>query len=233
MSVTLLALDTSAERCSVALTHPDGYHLRQSESARKHADEILTMIAGLLKDHSLSLQGLDALAMVMGPGSFTGLRIGAAVVQGLAFGADLPVIGVSSLAMLARAAVETDGNPRYAVCCMHAREDEYYLGIYYDTGAGVPVTIVADRLASSEDIRRLVANDLPTAAQQQWWAVGDGWLQPSLQELSHEAEAVMTAITTHAGTLTDIAAMVPSADWLDASAALPVYLKDDMAYRKV
>lgn len=232
MSVTLLALDTSAEQCSVALVDASGTHLIQSERPRKHADEVLGMIDGLLQTRNLTLDALDAIAMVVGPGSFTGLRIGAAVVQGLAFGADLSVVAVSSLASMARAAVAVKGPSRYIICCLHAREDEYYLGMYSDTGSGTPVATVSDGLMSSADIRRLV-NELPAEAQQQWLAVGSGWQQTALTELHASAKAVLPELVGDAGTAAQIALAVPGEEWLDASAALPVYLKDEMDYRKL
>ena len=99
----LLAMDTVTERCSVALLVDDQCLARVEISANRHASLILPMVESLLAEGGLSLNGLDAVAFDRGPGSFTGLRIGAGVAQGLAFGASLPVIGVSSLEALAAA----------------------------------------------------------------------------------------------------------------------------------
>lgn len=233
MSVKLLALDTSAEQCSVALAAGEQRHLLRSEQNRRHADEVLNMVTALLRDHDLTLTDLDALAVTVGPGSFTGLRIGIAVTQGLAYGADLRVIPVSSLAMMARAAVLNDPSCQYVVCCVHAREDEYYVALYHDTGAGVPHALVADRLANSAHIEALVSDELPEVARKGWLAAGSGWLQSALTMTTSNAVAIYADIATHAGTVADIALTVPSTEWRDASAILPVYLKDDMDYRKV
>src|SRR5262245_29622614 len=83
------------------------------------------MATALLAEHGLSLRGLDGIAFGAGPGSFTGLRIACGVSQGLAFGADLPVTGVSTLAALAEAA----GAER-VVCCLDARMGQVYHAAY-------------------------------------------------------------------------------------------------------
>lgn len=231
MSVTLLALDTSDELCSVALLNSSGCHITKSDRARKHADEVLVMIDALLRAHQTRLAELNAIALVVGPGSFTGLRIGAAVVQGLAFGADLPVINISALAMMARAAVTQHDTYRYVVCCQHSREDEYYVAVYEDTGSGVPVAQVPDCLMTSSDIHTLVDN-LPEGIRHHWLAAGKGWLQPDLNSSLQNAAEITTDAPADAGVAVRIAAATPEDQWLDAGAALPVYLKDDMAYRK-
>lgn len=232
MSVTLLALDTSTQQCSVALADANGIHLIESERPRTHADEVLGMVDRLLRTHDLTLDRLDVIAMVVGPGSFTGLRIGAAVTQGLAFGADLPVIGVSSLATMARAAVELNEPCHWIACCLHAREDEYYVAVYCDKGTGIPEPIIADSLMSSADIQRLV-EELPPEARQHWLAAGSGWRQAALASVRKSARAVLFDVLGDASIAAQMARSVPAADWRDASAALPVYLKDDMDYRKV
>ena len=100
----ILAIDTSNALCSAALSIDSRIALRFSDQERQHARRLLPMIAELLAEQNQQLTALDVIAIVSGPGSFTGLRIGAGVAQGLAFGSGVPVVGVSALEIIARKA---------------------------------------------------------------------------------------------------------------------------------
>ena len=124
-NLTLLALDTSTEACSVALLY-NGEKTYLSELAqRTHAKRILPMVDEILTDSGLKLNQLDALAFGRGPGSFTGVRVGAALAQGLALGADLPVIPISNLTAMAQAAFELY-QAKNVAAAIDARMNEVY-----------------------------------------------------------------------------------------------------------
>ena len=125
----LLAIDTVTEACSAALWL-DGEVLERFEIApRGHTTLILPMVQDLLAEADMRLAQLDAIAVDRGPGSFTGVRIGTGVVQGLAYATDLPVVPVSSLATLAQAVWLHQGH-EYVLALIDARMQEVY-GAHY------------------------------------------------------------------------------------------------------
>ena len=107
---TLLALDTATEACSVALLHNGEILAKDELSPKAHTRRILPMIDEVLSQAGIGLNQLDALVFGRGPGSFTGVRIGCGIVQGLALGADLPVIAISNLTAMAQAAYQQFGS---------------------------------------------------------------------------------------------------------------------------
>lgn len=124
-NITLLALDTSTEACSVALWHKGEKTHLDELAQRTHTKRILPMIDELLVNSGINLKQVDALAFGRGPGSFTGVRVGAGIAQGLAFGADLPVIAVSNLTAMAQAAFELHQVENVAAT-IDARMNEVY-----------------------------------------------------------------------------------------------------------
>ena len=124
-NITLLALDTSTEACSVALWHKGEKTHLDELAQRTHTKRILPMVDELLANSGINLKQVDALAFGRGPGSFTGVRVGAGIAQGLAFGADLPVIAVSNLTAMAQAAFELHQAENVAAA-IDARMNEVY-----------------------------------------------------------------------------------------------------------
>ena len=124
-NITLLALDTSTEACSVALWHKGEKTHLDELAQRTHTKRILPMVDELLANSGINLKQVDALAFGRGPGSFTGVRVGAGIAQGLAFGADLPVIAVSNLTVMAQAAFELH-QAENVVAAIDARLNEVY-----------------------------------------------------------------------------------------------------------
>lgn len=125
----MLAFDTSTEACSVAL-HWDGEETFKHQVApRAHGDLILPMIDALLRVPAGRLSQLDAIAVGCGPGGFTGVRIAIGAAQGLALGADVPLILVSTLAAMAQGAYRERGAQKL-LCAIDARMGEVYFGAF-------------------------------------------------------------------------------------------------------
>ncbi len=124
----VLALDTATEACSVALLKGDELIGRSAEGGLSHAQEILGMVEAVLAEAQLSLSMLDGIAASIGPGAFTGVRISVAVAQGLAFGAGLPVVPVTTLEALALQLLRRGA--AHALACLDARMGEVYWGCF-------------------------------------------------------------------------------------------------------
>lgn len=125
--MNLLAIDTATERCSVAARIDDHWFERSIDTQRGHADVVLTMVDDVLKEANADLRSLAAIAYGRGPGAFTGVRIAIGVVQGLAYGAQLPTVGISNLAAVAQQVIR-QGTP--VLACMDARMNEVYWAVY-------------------------------------------------------------------------------------------------------
>jgi tRNA threonylcarbamoyladenosine biosynthesis protein TsaB len=123
----VLAVDTATEACSVALLCGDESICRFAEGGPSHAQQVLGMVEEVLAEGEVSLSTLDGIAASIGPGAFTGVRISVAVVQGLAFGAGLRVVPVTTLEALAAQVTRGSG---WALACLDARMGEVYWGCF-------------------------------------------------------------------------------------------------------
>ena len=150
----LLALDTSSLACSVALQVDDAVTSRHEEQAREHTRLLVPMIEEVLAEAAISATDLDAIVLGNGPGSFIGMRIATSVAQGLAHGAGIRIVPVSSLLAIAAQVLETNGADGVAVC-QDAHMDEVYLGLYAAGQPGVPQLVGAERLHDQSVISEL------------------------------------------------------------------------------
>ena len=163
----LLAIDTSTEACSAAVLIDGEIRERYRLAPREHTHLILPMIDELLRESDLKVGGLDAVAFGRGPGAFTGLRIAAGVVQGIAFGADLPVVPVSSLAALAQGGYRETGACR-VLAAIDARIQEVYWAACEFDDAG-QLQMIGDEVVCSPE-------QVPIPGGDDWHGVGSGWV---------------------------------------------------------
>jgi tRNA threonylcarbamoyladenosine biosynthesis protein TsaB len=178
----LLAVETSTDACSAALLAGGEMRWRETDEPRAHARALLPMVEQLLAEASLTAGQLDAIAFGAGPGSFTGVRIGCGVAQGLAFAADVPMVRLSSLATVAArwggeaasaAATAGDGAAAEAaaatpvtarlVVAQDARMGQVYWGVWDAAAGGALTPVVADRADAPQDALALLAQQQATA----------------------------------------------------------------------
>lgn len=217
----LLAFELSTEHCSVALLE-DGELAQLAEMGNRPSRRILAMADELLASAERHVTELDAIAFGRGPGAFTGLRIAAGVAQGLAFGADVPVVPVSSLAALAQRALEDHGCEQ-VLAVLDARMDEIYAGGYRKGPNGLVHNVLEDAL--------LPPDHLVIPGEGEWTGAGPGWqAYPQLQALVPQ---IFSDVVPDAAAVARLGAVIMAAGGaVAAEDAAPVYLRDTVAWQK-
>jgi tRNA threonylcarbamoyladenosine biosynthesis protein TsaB len=171
--VNLLALDTSSLACTVAVQIGEQVFTRHEEQPREHTRLLIPMIRSVLADADTALSDLDGIVLGNGPGSFIGMRIAASVAQGLAYGADLKIAPVSSMAAVAAEAGSSA--PANVAVAQDAHMQEVYLGLYAVENGQVSV-LAPERLQRCDLIVELGERD-------DYIAAGYGWQRfPALLE---------------------------------------------------
>jgi tRNA threonylcarbamoyladenosine biosynthesis protein TsaB len=229
MSTKILAVDTATENCSVALMIGDDVISRCEYAPREHTTKILPMIDAVLADAGIKLKQLDALAYGRGPGSFTGVRIGIGIAQGLAFGANLPMIGVSTLAAMAQGSFRLH-QADHVLTAIDARMGELYWGQYQRKTDGDWLLLGNEQVIAPDVLLANVQADTNT-----WLTAGTGWeaypelltqlpfnaqlgsvLYPDSQDMVHLAKYAFAR-----------------GEIVTAEAASPVYLRDTVTWKKL
>ncbi len=220
----LLALDTTEESCSAALCIDDEMRWRFELAPRRHSELILPMMESLLAEAGISVRQLDALAFSRGPGSFTGIRIATGVAQGVALGADLPLVPVSTLAALAQAVLRQHGAIR-VLSALDARMGEVYWA-WCEYGEGV-----MEVTGSGEHVGP-PASVIPGPADDAWGA-GSGWsayAEPLRQATGIAPSRILGEQAVHARDVASLGlAALAAGNTLAPEDALPVYIRDDVA----
>ncbi len=217
----ILALDTSTELCSAALWLDGELLVREELAGQRHSELILSMVQGLLVEAGADLKSLDGIAFGEGPGSFTGLRIGCGVAQGLAFGADLQVAGVCTLLAMA----EASGATR-VISCLDARMGEVYHAVYEKNCNDW-------RICSAPGLS--AAQDAPDLAGEQWTGCGNGFAaygEALRARYAGQIESVMPAMLPHAADIARLgAAQFLRGQGRDAADAAPLYIRNKVALK--
>jgi len=251
--MNILALDTSTEACSVALLAGDRVITRYQEAPRGHAELILPMVDALLAEAGIALKDLAAIAFGRGPGSFTGVRLASSVVQGLAYGAGVGVVPVSTLQAVALRALRDDdalaGTPRatHALVCNDARMDEVYVAAFArgpaEAGVVRPMPLGPETVVPPAEVvvsqGALEGEGRGEGTAQSigvcWIGAGRGFkAYPELSRLRAEQGGVLAAVhETILPRAEDILALaipeVAAGRVRPPTAALPIYVRDEVA----
>ncbi|THJ39849.1 tRNA (adenosine(37)-N6)-threonylcarbamoyltransferase complex dimerization subunit type 1 TsaB [Aeromonas veronii] len=224
----ILAVDTATEACSAALLVGDKLFSRWEEAPRDHTRKILPMVQAVLEDAGISLSDLDAIAFGRGPGSFTGVRIGISVAQGLAFGAGVPLIGISTLAAMAQGAYRLDG-AQQVLTAIDARMNEVYFGRYelIDGRMQLVGDEVVSEPAALVDVRGKLAGPVT--------CVGTGFetYGETLSGLADELAVSQVRFPAAEDMLPLARAAWLAGEAVPVDQATPVYLRDKVTWKKL
>ncbi|MBE6963594.1 MAG: tRNA (adenosine(37)-N6)-threonylcarbamoyltransferase complex dimerization subunit type 1 TsaB [Ruminococcaceae bacterium] len=221
----ILALETSAKAVSAAVTE-DGKVLCSGyqDTGLTHSRTLMPIVEHILKNTGLSVADMDAIAVAAGPGSFTGIRIGIAAAKGLAFAAEKPCIGVSTLSAMARNVAFCDG---LIICAMDARRNQIYNALF-EAKDGVLTRLTPDRaIALAELAEELRTDTRPKIV------VGDG-AKLCLQFLEETAIPCRLApphllMQSAASVALEAEQLAAQGAFVSAQALEPVYLRPAQA----
>lgn len=226
----ILAIDTSSAWCSVALSLDGQEPAFRHEAVTAGASQLLLpWIEAMLEASHFKLGELDAIAVGIGPGAFTGVRLGVAAVQGLAISQRLPVIPVASLDAIATQVIQTQAfqkiDPKHFMIAVDARMDEVYWARYEKREQKLPVRIGNIHLSKPEDIDLTGIQYLAGSAIKEY---GERVLQAkklSASEIATDPDAAVSAL----GILDIAIQMQQEGRSCDVRDLEPLYIRDKVA----
>ena len=225
----ILAIDTATEACSVALWNDGTVNAHFELCPREHTQRILPMVQDILTTSGTSLTDINALAYGRGPGSFTGVRIGIGIAQGLALGAELPMIGVSTLMTMAQGAWRKNGATR-VLAASDARMGEVYWAEYQRDENGIWHGEETEAVLKPE-----IVHERMQQLSGEWVTVGTGW--QAWPDLGKESGLVLRdgeVLLPAAEDMLPIACqMFAEGKTVAVEHAEPVYLRNNVAWKKL
>ena len=238
--MNLLAIDASTEACSVAILKDNQVFSDFELCPQSHSIVLLPMVEKLLAEAGAKLSDFDALVYGRGPGSFTGVRIGIGVAQGLAFAADIPTIGISTMQAMAQQAYEQEGKTAVSVA-IDARMAEVYCSNWQVNEQGLMALVGEEQVLPPEQFAQSLEQSLEQSHEpspkkdERHYGAGTGW------------QAYQEAFQPICANLEKISVMYPNAqfmlplakqEWLAGKAlpaeqAQPVYVRDTVSWKKL
>ncbi|WP_438971499.1 tRNA (adenosine(37)-N6)-threonylcarbamoyltransferase complex dimerization subunit type 1 TsaB [Methylophaga sp.] len=223
--MNILALDTCTEMCSAAIVFNGQLFACSELTHRGHSEKILGMLDSVMADAGCTLLDIDVVAFGRGPGSFTGVRVGVGVAQGIAFARNLPVVPVSTMAAVAQIAIDDYSAKRVAVA-MDARMGEVYTGHFIENNG----------LANALDEEQVCPPDrYQPADKDKWFAAGTGWTEYETvlsQNFAGQVTEKQALLPTAAAIAKLAMVMAENGQTIPAEQAVPVYLRDNVAKKK-
>jgi tRNA threonylcarbamoyladenosine biosynthesis protein TsaB len=223
--VNLIAIETSGDFCSIAVSNAGRVYARHVQAGQRQAELSLGLIDDLLRQAGLAFGDVQGIAYGEGPGAFTGLRIACSIVQGLALARDLPVAGVGTLEALAQASGEAA-----VIACMDARMGEVYHAAYRRMAAGL-VEVTAPGLCRPEAV--------PAPQGEDWIGCGSGFAaygEALASACAGRLREVRPAVAPTAVAVLELARprFAGESGWPavgDGASAVPIYLRDKVALK--
>ena len=218
----ILAFDTSSEYCSIALLLESDILGEEVLAGQRHSELVLPKVSQMLDESGLTLAQLDGIAFGSGPGSFTGLRIACGIAQGLAFGAGLPVIGISTLEALAQQA----GGTRI-IAALDARMHEIYHAAYQKT---------MDEWQVVSEPTLCLPQNAPLVPEQGWTGCGSGFdMYPEVLRTRYEGYVnhIISGLRPNARVMAQLAApRFARGLGVDPADAAPLYIRNIVALKE-
>ena len=223
----LLAIDTSGLATRVALANAGELINQKTAHSKRASQSVLSLIDEVLRDSSVSIRQLDAISVVTGPGSFTGLRVGVGVAQGLSLAHGTPLLGISTLALLAKTASMQIEHNCFLVC-LEAREFEIYVGRY-------EIVLGSLNLLGTEFVLNLNGDPTGSAkfSSKECIGVGNGWkLKVPLEEkLGVKPKETLVNVNSSMEGLVKLSLQnIRDIERTDSKLLLPNYVKDQLDY---
>lgn len=224
-SVTLV-LDTSTEACVVGVSTRGRFVERSWEGPREHAERVLPMVQDALQALDVSMSEVEVIGVARGPGSFTGVRLGVCVAQGLAMAVGARVYPLSTLAVIAQVAADRYGRD-WVLAAIDARMGEVYAAAFR-RGPDGRMAIISDEVVCAPEQLSMLLTDLPTRG---YVGAGTGWCyEDILKPQFKQVELVDKTILPTASALDKLVdGAVLEGGGLDAADVQPVYLRNDVA----
>lgn len=217
--MTVLAIDTSTTACTIALKHGGRFFCFDEDLPRQQSEQLLTQIDQLLLEAGIGLSDVKLFACGTGPGSFMGCRLSVGVVQGLAYAVKRPVVGISTLRILAQTAFE-QRQCESVFTAWDARMGQVYAGFYHIDEDGL--------MQSQGDDFMVGPQSLSADTTRAWSAVGNGW-QVYRDQIDDGLMAAMTSchadLYPQARACVRLAESISQEDYLEPQQLVSLYLR--------